>query len=835
MMSLRVRLALMMFVLLLAICGLAGLEARRALRAYSRVQSHLAPLETLALRPEALLGDKLAVAQARGELRSLSADLQELRRAVAPLRSARRLVSRTPMVGYDLAVAPIAVDLALEDTLAAYHLLDGLERLLTNSLETPAKDMADVADIRRALEAARPDLQAARDSLDRAAALRATIEISRLSARGQSYVHLLDSADYKLRAVTGVGLKAPEIVAGLQHVAAQLDGLRTLPTSPVALLGGDHSLREYQDSLAQTRAALEHLDRLMAVEPAEREVLSALPGLGGDLANLHGALYSAASTIQAAEIALGSIEPVFKLSDGGLFDQGLGARLETSLASVREELLRAQAVMGDESGDAGLSGPWISPVAQDMAVRLSDARRLLRGALAATPSYIDMLQDALGFSGPKTYLVLGVDEDEIRASGGFIGGVWEVTLDQGAITQFRFMYSPEVDDREEFLSYPAPPEPLFKYLFASIWVFRDATWYADFPTTVEVIQNLYRTGQGYTVDGVVVLVQKAIAGMVGATGPVTLPDGQVVTGDNLLDVLFGGLLPPSDSESDYSPRIYATQALGEAILERLRDGLAADVRQRLGKTLVASLNRKEVLLYSTDPRAQDLLRQYNWDGRVLSPPGDYLMVVDSNLYGGKANAVVSQGLDYHVAIASQTSAQAQLRVTWDNPGPALADSCIQFQFNWKDTRRNCYWDYVRVYAPGQAEVTDAPLLPLPLGSLNYQARRQPEDTFTARNSEGDKLVMGGFFVVPPAQEKTVAIGYSLPPGVVSSQGGLRQYRLLVQKQPGTPDLPLRVTVSFPEDWRVVEASPGGYSAVPGSVTFEVRLDADTQFNITFQA
>ena len=47
-----------------------------------------------------------------------------------------------------------------------------------------------------------------------------------------------------------------------------------------------------------------------------------------------------------------------------------------------------------------------------------------------------------------------------------------------------------------------------------------------------------------------------------------------------------------------------------------------------------------MLIQVDDPILAGLLSRYGWDGAVIPPPGDFLMVVDSNVGFNKTNAVI---------------------------------------------------------------------------------------------------------------------------------------------------------------------------------------------------
>ena len=78
---------------------------------------------------------------------------------------------------------------------------------------------------------------------------------------------------------------------------------------------------------------------------------------------------------------------------------------------------------------------------------------------------------SLGADGPRTYLLLAQNNDELRATGGFISGAGHVTIDRGKITSLILKDSYAVDTWDQ--PHPEPPGPLRKYMATDLWVLRD--------------------------------------------------------------------------------------------------------------------------------------------------------------------------------------------------------------------------------------------------------------------------------------------------------------------------------------------------------------------------
>jgi hypothetical protein len=132
-------------------------------------------------------------------------------------------------------------------------------------------------------------------------------------------------------------------------------------------------------------------------------------------------------------------------------------------------------------------------------------------------------------------------------------------------------------------------------------------------------------------------------------------------------------------------------------------------------------------------------------------------------------------VDYAVA-AEEDGLVATLTLSYEHAGPTGADpECDRnagYGREYEDLARRCYWNYLRVYAPGGAMLIEA-------DGLN-DATTEP--------AERGATSFTGDFTLKPGETHTVTLRYHLPPSVSSAP-----YRLLVRKQAGTGANPLILT------------------------------------------
>jgi hypothetical protein len=101
-------------------------------------------------------------------------------------------------------------------------------------------------------------------------------------------------------------------------------------------------------------------------------------------------------------------------------------------------------------------------------------------------------------------------------------------------------------------------------------------------------------------------------------------------------------------------------------------------------------------------------------------------------------------------------------------------------------------------------------------------------------SEAGKNVFAAFFVVAPGERRDMVFQYQLPPETLEREGSTTVYRLVVQKQPGTVAVPLRLAVTLPSDAEVLSTSPAASSLIDGQAVLETNLLVDREFEVAFR-
>jgi hypothetical protein len=383
--------------------------------------------------------------------------------------------------------------------------------------------------------------------------------------------------------------------------------------------------------------------------------------------------------------------------------------------------------------------------------RVAQARDRYAGLL----DYYPVLAQALGASDraqlgatPRDtrYLVLLLNSEEIRPSGGFPGTYAIVTVNQGRLVAYEFHNILELD--AAYLARRTtplpPPGPLAEYLKVQEWLPRDSGWSADFPEAARTLLTMYAVAGGEPVDGVAAITDDAVRDLVRTLGPLTVTiEGEQVTvdADNIIDVIESYRAGPGERHKA------AVGIIGTTLLDRIRAG-GFDVQKLVLNSIRASADRREIQLYAADPTLETQVTAEGWDGALVPEASvPTLGLTLANIVGNKASnqLFVTSDLRFVTTPAGAT------RVTWTIDVTHHGDPDGDEMYN------GFHRTWVAVYLPvGATLLRSVPTQELPPVS-------------------DDARALGYQLAVLPGTSSQLQLTFDLPPGT---------HVLLLRRQPG---------------------------------------------------
>ena len=451
------------------------------------------------------------------------------------------------------------------------------------------------------------------------------------------------------------------------------------------------------------------------------------------------------------------------------------------------------------------------------------------------------LPQVMGMDGPRRYLILAQNEDELRPTGGFISGAGLLVVENGRILDLSFLDATQVDNWQE-KPYEFPPQPLYDLMALELFLFRDANFWPDFPTSAEKAMALYKYGQDTPeLDGALAVDQQFMRLLLEAIGPVSeLESGQIIDSDNIVEYLQAAWAIRDDQAvRDWIFNRKAFIGLfAAAILAKIESNFADVDPVLLSRNMMQAIETKHLQVYMRDPAISAVLNELHWDGRLPdNPQHDFLMAVDTNVGYTKANALVTRSLAYQVRIRADGTAEAEATVTYQHGGVDTGGACTQdvvynleTAVDYQTLVDRCYWPYLRLYVPYGSQLQD---------SSRHVVRAEAtisggtwDGTAQAVNDLGGLTAFANYMVVPRGRQINSFFSYQLPP-VIRSNNGQNQYRLDIFKQAGTRSQPVSVTITLPEQAVVDRSTPAPTRIEGETLYFEFPLEKDTFIIVDF--
>lgn len=449
---------------------------------------------------------------------------------------------------------------------------------------------------------------------------------------------------------------------------------------------------------------------------------------------------------------------------------------------------------------------------KEAVVPLKEKLPQIQGIIDELVPLAEALPQIVGYPNNKTYLFLLQNNQEMRATGGFIGTYGILKLQDGDISTFVTdnvynLDEPVKDERDK-----EPPAPFKKYIPSSIWFFRDCNWSPDFPETARTCLQFYEEENGpeKTIDGVIAITPTFIESLLELVGDIKV-DGILFTSENVTDVL--------QEEVEVT---YRQKGISDADRKEIVGDLADELMSRLltlpkerwkdlWTTLQNNFAEKHVLINLSNGELQSLVERENWDGSVREWNGDYVMVTDSNMASLKSDPGVKRTITYDLEVNRNQEVIGNLTIHYSNQGT----------FSWKSTR---YRTWVRVYVPEGSQL------------LSYEGAMENDKLAGGLpgqvevHNELGKTQFGAFIAIEPKQEGTLKLRYRLPDSVLQNiRDG--NYHLLVQKQSGTIDHGLIVDLDFERKIRSYGSSDLKPEVYDNYIIYHTDLRQDRQFEI----
>jgi hypothetical protein len=388
----------------------------------------------------------------------------------------------------------------------------------------------------------------------------------------------------------------------------------------------------------------------------------------------------------------------------------------------------------------------------------------LQESFSELNDFIQFTDKVLGFDQEKRYIFVFQNNNELRASGGFMGSFGLVDVKNGKIEKIEVPGGGFYDLKSSFFEKIISPQPL--HLVGFPWGIWDSNWWPDFPTTAQKLQWFLEKSRWPTVDGIIAFNASLVPKLINLTGDIELPAyNKKLDANNAVLALQHAVEFEYDKQTNKPKQIIGD--LMPVLINRLFQ-ITSSQPLPLILTLQQAFNQAEAQMYFSDPELENFVKSRNWAGEQKQTDGDYLMVVNSNIAGGKTDGVIKQKETLYSYPQSDGSIIHTLTINRSHFG--RPDDVFERLNN---------VSYIRVYTPLNSELLEVSgqnppeqkyfkaIIPgySPDEDLKKIETNKSKDSVSDTDiyQENNKQVFANWLQVEPGQSKTLTLSYRVLP------------------------------------------------------------------------
>lgn len=376
---------------------------------------------------------------------------------------------------------------------------------------------------------------------------------------------------------------------------------------------------------------------------------------------------------------------------------------------------------------------------------------------------VPLLQGFLGLDGSQSVLLIVTDSNRLRGVGGTVQAVGLLNRSSQGGWSSRFYSAKELlgpTDLERISSV------LTTYAPADATALHDSSLSVDlYDLKEKLVAQIPRVSGGRKPTITVLLTTPGIQTLLASFPEVTI-QGEIFNSANFA----------------IKQQLYAQQAvLYPLLFGQLYDTLGTVSIEKLLNNLITVFDEKQGAIVTADQGLQTQLDQLYWSGKTISPTcvnaqsaciNDYLFSIDQDLSNRTTSSYVQKAVKKTARLSDQRDIASTVELTWHNGSPLPEES------------GGVYRVYTQLLLPGNAQI---------LRITKNDAELESYDSL-----KGKFLILGLYHEVAPGRSSTISVSYRIPKKLRERT----QYQLVVQKQLGSPTLPLSLKLSFPSHYAV---------------------------------
>ena len=366
------------------------------------------------------------------------------------------------------------------------------------------------------------------------------------------------------------------------------------------------------------------------------------------------------TTQQISDVVVGLADNV--LLPGATMGVGLspdklidGTRLDLKLLRAEQprltELAAAAAKLDAEA--QAISSPGYVPLISDARSQLQDQTAKLAQLLGNTSIAAQLAPSMLGADGPRTYLMAFQTPAEARGTGGLLGGYGILQFNDGKPTVDTVASNTQLGEASADID--LGPDFDEQFGFTNPYTdFRNSNLSSHFPYAAQIWSSMWEGQSGIKADGVIAIDPVALSYLLGALGPITMPDGEVISRENVVELTMSTVysrFPPETIYSQAGERFDVSdvrkgylQGIAKEVVKKLAEPVRSPraILDALGR----AASERRIAIWSSSPVDQKILEETPLAYVIPDDPAPYAEVVINNLAGNKMDYYLKREIEY---------------------------------------------------------------------------------------------------------------------------------------------------------------------------------------------
>lgn len=263
----------------------------------------------------------------------------------------------------------------------------------------------------------------------------------------------------------------------------------------------------------------------------------------------------------------------------------------------------------------------------------------------------------LGFDRPKKYLVVVQNNAEARGTGGILGAYAIVEINGGNVKVLKASSNANFPSESKT---PIEMPKEFRDLYRNDpGIFQNSNLSPHFPYGAEIWMSLWKNRFDEELDGVIAIDPVAISEVLGATGPINTPNGEVYDQKNVVEKTLKDLYKRYEFDNDGRKQFLVTLMNSTFLKLESRQFSKVQMIRAFQKMVL----ERRLLIYTKDRESEKDLSETRLGGALNLKPNKEFRVVVLNTDASKLDYYLDRKVvisSEDCGLASRTRVEVQL-------------------------------------------------------------------------------------------------------------------------------------------------------------------------------